>query len=181
MPEEQKAVEIPTVVITNDTNQKTLNLTEMKVKKGKGVGRKYLGLHPSTSGTQLMEFFGAERFFNEWIRPNFNRFSLLISKAATTVSGEGENKTYDINEEKYVSALVKLSPIGQTIAALREMFYELADKIAEPEVQANPEELFRYIAQMQEVRAAIEAKSGSKDKDEDEEEDEEDDDSPQKA
>ena len=172
MPEDNKptnVVELPVIEVQN-ADGKTLKLAELEVKKGKGVGKKYRGVHPSETMQNVIEFWGDTPFWNKWLKPALNRFLLVLKNEATEEEKEMKaagRTTPETNWEMFEQFLIKLSPRGESKAALKTRFFELIDRLSDPDIQSDPVSMAELISDIQSVKAALETKKPEEREEED--------------
>jgi hypothetical protein len=110
-----------------------------------------------------------DRMFKETGHSNAY-FPLFVPKSmfeAEEKNAEGKVVSSETNWEMFEQFLIKLSPRGESKAALKTRFFELIDRLSDPDIQSDPVAMAELISDIQSVKAALETKK-PEEKEEDE-------------
>ena len=148
-------------VFTVKNNNIELNVIEYKIAKGQTAGSIYYGLDLENISTeQLLSFFPADKFRENFIDPNLRRNFLALTKEAKAAAGE-DQKAF---EAEFSRLLIELSARAESIKALTERRNELLAELSKLSPTTNLDAFVACATKVANVEKAI-AEKRSKDDD----------------
>lgn len=154
-------VEVYHTTVNPDTGN-SLDLALGKVEKGKTKGTQYLTVHPNQGPEKVIAYFGLQKLWEDFLCQRVNTFCLKITKLAQTAE-----ETIDLS--KWCVFFNKLSPRGESKAALTNRMLELVVQLTSLDLAKDTLKVAEIIQQIQAIKADLDAKNAPDDEDEDEE------------